>query len=225
MVREFPELQGTMGGIYAREEGMAEPVWKAIYSHYLPASIEIDAPPSRQDLGGGAVTWAAVSLADKLDTLVGMFAAGERPTGSRDPYGLRRQAHGLFRVLVDLPELTGLRTRPALGALINRTVAGLSQSGIASDGLSTLWAFILERYRYVLEQRGFDVRNVRAVVHEGSVQDLNPLSARLELEALPEFTESPDFRQLWRSSVSATSRASCRMETSPTPRRIEARCL
>jgi glycyl-tRNA synthetase beta chain len=75
-------------------------------------------------------------------------------------------------------------------------VAGLSQSGIASDGLSTLWAFILERYRYVLEQRGFDVRNVRAVVHEGSVQDLNPLSARLELEALPEFTESPDFRQL-----------------------------
>jgi glycyl-tRNA synthetase beta chain len=196
MVREFPELQGTMGGIYAREEGMAEPVWKAIYSHYLPASIEIDAPPSRRELGSGAVTWAAVSLADKLDTLVGMFAAGERPTGSRDPYGLRRQAHGLFRVLVDLPELTGLRTRPTLGALINRTVAGLSQSGIASDGLSTLWAFILERYRYVLEQRGFDVRNVRAVVHEGSVQDLNPLSARLELEALPEFTESPDFRQL-----------------------------
>jgi glycyl-tRNA synthetase beta chain len=196
MVREFPELQGSMGGIYAREEGMAEPVWKAIYSHYLPASIEIDAPPSRRELGSGAVTWAAVSLADKLDTLVGMFAAGERPTGSRDPYGLRRQAHGLFRVLVDLPELTGLRTRPTLGALINRTVAGLSQSGIASDGLSTLWAFILERYRYVLEQRGFDVRNVRAVVHEGSVQDLNPLSARLELEALPEFTESPDFRQL-----------------------------
>ena len=196
MVREFPELQGTMGGIYAREEGQPEAVWKAIYSHYLPASIEVDAPPSRQELGAGAITWAAVSLADKLDTLVGMFSAGERPTGSRDPFGLRRQAHGLLRVLVDLPELTGLRSRPALGPLIARTAAGFSGLGIGADGSATLWAFLLERYRYLLEQRGFEVRNVRAVVHEGSVQQLNPLSARLELEVFPEFTESPDFRQL-----------------------------
>ena len=196
MVREFPELQGTMGGIYAREEGHPESVWKAIYFHYLPASIEVDAPPSRQELGAGAVPWAAVSLADKLDTLVGMFSAGERPTGSRDPYGLRRQAHGLLRVLVDLPGLTGLRSRPTLGPLIAQAVRGFSESGMTPDGLATLWAFLLERYRYVLEQRGFEVRNVRAVVHEDSVQQLNPLSARLELEALPEFTESPDFRQL-----------------------------
>jgi glycyl-tRNA synthetase beta chain len=196
MVREFPELQGTMGGIYAREERHPESVWKAIYFHYLPASIEVDAPPSRQELGAGAVPWAAVSLADKLDTLVGMFSAGERPTGSRDPYGLRRQAHGLLRVLVDLPELTGLRSRPTLGPLIAQAARGFSESGMIPDGLATLWAFLLERYRYLLEQRGFEVRNVRAVVHEDSVQQLNPLSARLELEALPEFTESPDFRQL-----------------------------
>ena len=87
MVREFTELQGTMGGIYAREEGQPEEVWKAIYFHYLPIGVEADAPPSRAQLGKAAVTWAAVSLADKLDTIVGLFAAGEKPTGSRDPFG------------------------------------------------------------------------------------------------------------------------------------------
>ena len=85
MVREFTELQGTMGGIYAREEGLPEEVWKAIYFHYLPIGVEADAPPTRAQLGKAAVTWAAVSLADKLDTIVGLFAAGEKPTGSRDP--------------------------------------------------------------------------------------------------------------------------------------------
>ena len=97
MVREFTELQGTMGGIYAREEGLPEEVWKAIYFHYLPVGVEADAPPSRAQLGKAAVTWAAVSLADKLDTIVGLFAAGEKPTGSRDPYGLRRAAHGVVQ--------------------------------------------------------------------------------------------------------------------------------
>ncbi|MCU1383413.1 MAG: glyS, partial [Acidobacteria bacterium] len=112
MVREFTELQGTMGGVYARAEGQPEAVWKAIYFHYLPIGVEADAPPTRAQLGAAAVTWAAVSLADKLDTIVGLFAAGEKPTGSRDPYGLRRAAHGVFRILVDLPALTGVNLRP-----------------------------------------------------------------------------------------------------------------
>src|SRR5678816_3304044 len=103
MVRELTELQGTMGGIYAREEGLPEDIWKAIYYHYLPVGVETDAPPSRQQLGAAAVTWAAVSLADKLDSVVSMFWAGERPTGSRDPLGLRRQAQGAMKILVDLP--------------------------------------------------------------------------------------------------------------------------
>ena len=88
-----------MGGIYARAEGLPEEVWKAIYFHYLPVGVEADAPPAREQLGNAAVTWAAVSLADKLDTIVGLFAAGEKPTGSRDPYGLRRAAHGVFKAL------------------------------------------------------------------------------------------------------------------------------
>jgi len=101
MVREFTELQGTMGGIYARAEGLPEEVWKAVYFHYLPLGVEADAPPTRSRLGKATTTWAAVSLADKLDTLVGLFAAGEKPTGSRDPYGLRRAAQGVMKILTD----------------------------------------------------------------------------------------------------------------------------
>src|SRR5262249_28283530 len=101
MVREFTELQGTMGGIYARADGLLEQEWKAIYYHCLPIGVEADAPPTRAQLGNAAVTWAAVSLADKLDTIVGLFAAGEKPTGSRDPYGLRRAAQGVVKILMD----------------------------------------------------------------------------------------------------------------------------
>ena len=117
MVREFTELQGTIGGVYARAEGLPEEVWKAIYFHYLPVGVEADAPPSKAQLGKAAVTWAAVSLADKLDTIVGLFAAGEKPTGSRDPYALRRAAQGVMKILIDGGDLIqsgdGGRTRPA----------------------------------------------------------------------------------------------------------------
>jgi glycyl-tRNA synthetase beta chain len=193
LVREFTELQGTMGGIYAREEGQPEAVWKAIYHHYLPIAVEADAEPSRAQLGAGAVTWAAVAIADKLDTLVGLFGAGERPTGSRDPYGLRRQAHGLFRTLVDLPELTGLSVRPAVGALIAAAARDLPLDAAAIDALT---AFLTERLTHVLEQRGYDVRNVRAVLAGRPLSEISPLEARRMLEVLPEFAGTPEFQQL-----------------------------
>jgi glycyl-tRNA synthetase beta chain len=193
LVREFTELQGTMGGIYAREEGLPEAVWKAIYYHYLPVAVEAEAPPTRAQLGAGAVAWAAVSIADKLDTLVGLFAAGERPTGSRDPYGLRRQAHGLFRTLVDLPDLTGVSVRPTVGSLIAATERDRPLDEAARVALT---AFLAERLTYVLEQRGYDVRNVRAVLAGRPLSDIRPLEARRMLEALPEFTGSPEFQQL-----------------------------
>jgi glycyl-tRNA synthetase beta chain len=183
MVRELTELQGTMGGIYAREDGRPEEVWKAIYFHYLPAAVEPTAPPTREQLGAAAITWAAVSLADKLDTVLSMFAAGERPTGSRDPYGLRRAAQGIVRILVDLPELTGLDQRLTLTDLVTEK---------ADDAF---WDFMRDRVRFVLEQRGYDTRNVRAVTHLRAAE-LAPLVAKRKLEALPEFTESAEFRQL-----------------------------
>jgi glycyl-tRNA synthetase beta chain len=193
MVREMTELQGTMGGIYAREEGQPEEVWKAIYFHYLPVGVDADSPPSHEQLGTAAVPWAAVSLADKLDTVVGMFAAGERPTGSRDPYGLRRAAQGLVRVLVDLPELTGKDLRITLGELVDLARVPFASLGAGWD--AALYEFLLERVRYVLEQRRFDVRNVRAVTWEAADR-ISPLQARRKVEVLPEFTESADFRQL-----------------------------
>ncbi len=248
MVGEFPELQGVMGGVYAREEGEPEAVWKAIYHHYLPIGVGADDPPSRDALGEAAVTWAAVALADKVDTIVGLFGAGEKPTGSRDPLGIRRQAQGMLRILIDLPELTGLDVRVSVGQILeparnvhtkddwSRVYWALDDSrwkehrfvgGIAEDtGLDrervrvvldehesevrsvdrrdgkrgyTLEFrpvnFLLERLRYLLEERGFDRRNVRAVTHQ-PLDRIRPLDARRKLEVLPEFTETADFRTL-----------------------------
>jgi glycyl-tRNA synthetase beta chain len=189
MVRELTELQGTMGGIYAREEGLSEQVWKAIYYHYLPIGVEADAPPTRQQLGAAAITWVAVSLADKLDSVVGMFTAGERPTGSRDPLGLRRQAQGAVKILADLPELTGIDKRLKLGALLARAAQPFGGYG---DAAAPLFSFMADRLAYLLAERGFDVRSVRAVMH-GGIEDTSPIEARRKLEALAQLTGSPAF--------------------------------
>jgi glycyl-tRNA synthetase beta chain len=186
MVRELTELQGTMGGIYAREEGLPEQVWKAIYFHYLPIGVEADAPPTRQQLGSSAITWAAVSLADKIDSVVGMFTAGERPTGSRDPLGLRRQAQGAVKILADLPELTGLDARVKLGTLLSKAAIPFGGLGESSAPLAS---FIADRLAYLLNERGFDVRSVRAVMHSG-IEDTSPLDARRKLEALTQMMGS-----------------------------------
>ena len=193
MVFEFPELQGTMGGIYAREEGLPEAVSKAIYFHYLPVGVEPDAPPSKNELGSAAVSWAAVSLADKLDTVIGLFAAGERPTGSRDPFGLRRNAHGAIRILMDLPELTGLDKEILLNTLLPEAVklhagapADFGAAGVAKG-------FWLERVRYALEQRGFGHETVRAAT---GPEEISPLRARRVADALQTMRMSADFQAL-----------------------------
>jgi glycyl-tRNA synthetase beta chain len=197
MVREFPELQGTMGGIYAREEGLPEDVWKAIYFHYLPVGVEADAPPTRAQLGKAAVTWAAVSLADKLDTVVGLFWAGERPTGSRDPLGVRRLGNGLFKILIDLRVVCGIDRAPMVGALMRKAAEGFApMSEWDSATLFALDSFILERYQYGLEQRGFDRRNVKAVVQSKAFDYLSPGCAIKLLTAMTEFVDSTEFVEL-----------------------------
>ena len=247
MVGEFPELQGVMGGVYAREQGEPEAVWRAIYHHYLPIGVGADDPPSRDALGDAVASWAAVALADKVDTVVGLFGAGEKPTGSRDPLGIRRQAQGMLRILIDLPELTGLDARVPVGQILKparqmhtkddwsrvywaldrkwkdgRSVKGIEEdTGINRQRVQALleahqsevrqftaregWTgytlksrpvdFLLERLRYLLEERGFDRRNVRAVTHQ-PLDAIRPLDARRKLEVLPEFTETPDFQTL-----------------------------
>src|SRR5262249_24460510 len=157
------------------EEGQPEQVWKAIYYQYLPVGVEADAPPSRAQLGDAAVTWAAVSLADKLDTVASLSRAGERVTGSRDPFGLRRQMHGIVRILMDLPELTGIAREVGVGHLLDRAAAGVPEGAGAWDG-EAVAAFAHERVRGALEQRGFPIEIARGATAASG--DVAPLRAR-----------------------------------------------
>jgi len=165
MVREFTELQGTMGGIYARADQMPEEIWKAIYFHYLPVGVEADAPPTKSQLGKASVAWAAVSLADKLDTIVGLFAAGEKPTGSRDPFGLRRAAQGVMKILVDRSESPSAGKVPDIEALVDQAFENY-QGGIKTPDSSwkaRLFEFLAERLAHLFERRGYSVPEARAV--------------------------------------------------------------
>jgi len=193
MVFELPELQGTMGGIYAREEGQPAPVWKAIYYQYLPIGVEADAPPSAAQLGEAAVPWAAVSLADKIDTVTSLTIAGERATGSRDPLGLRRQMHGIVRVLIDLPELTGVNREVGLRGLADRAAQAVPSTAGTWEA-EALMAFAQERVRFVLEHRGLPVAVVRGAT--ASPLDVVPLRARRVAEALQALRTSTDFQAL-----------------------------
>lgn len=192
MVFEFTELQGTMGGIYAREQGEPEAVWKAIYYQYLPIGVEADAPPAREQLGSAAVTWAAVSLADKLDTFAALTVAGEKATGSRDPFGLRRQVQGAVRVLMDLPELTKIDREISLSSLLAQAATGIS-SGWSGNLKENAEAFALERVRYALEQRRMPIEVARAATASG---DIRPLRARRVAEAIQAMRASEDFQGL-----------------------------
>ncbi len=200
MVREFTELQGAMGGIYAREDGHGEAVWKAIYHHYLPIGVEAQQPPAAAQLGAAALTWAAVSVADKLDTLVGLFAAGEQPTGTRDPFALRRAAQGLVKVLVDLPELAGVMRPVALDTLVAEAQRGYAEQGVAPDDegkASALAAFIVDRLRFLFEKRGVRADEIAAVLPEGQgLAGLSPLAVRQRLEAVRTVRPSADFEPL-----------------------------
>jgi glycyl-tRNA synthetase beta chain len=196
MVFEFPELQGKMGGVYARAEGEPEAVWKAIYHQYLPIGVEADAPPSRAHLGAAAVSWAALSLADKADTFVALSMAGEKATGSRDPFGLRRQVQGAVRVLMDLPELAGIHREISLLSLFEAAADGLTGVAGGWSGAETLAqtaGFAVERVRYALEQRGYPIEIARAATSAG---DVRPLRARRMAEALQAMRSSEDFQAL-----------------------------
>ena len=188
MVREFPELQGIMGGVYARAEGNPEAVSKAIYYHYLPHAVEKDAAPTQKQLGKSEETWAAVSLADKLDTLVGLFAAGEKPTGSRDPFGLRRAAQGLMKILIDQP-FTG-ELAPGVDQMVDQAFVNYGGSLKATDGWqATLFDFLTERQAHIFERRGFRADETRAVARFWK----RPPSALKRIEALAKERGSADF--------------------------------
>jgi len=187
MVREFPELQGIMGGLYLGAEGPArDDVARAVRWHYHPLSIDEAAAPKGILEGSQASVFGAVSLADKLDTLAGYFGLGLIPSGSSDPYGLRRAAQGAMRVLLDFWP-AGPGARPSLARLIEAAAAGYADrlKRPAADMVGELRGFLADRLEYVLLSRGFPAEEVSAVVHTPAVDALeDPYDAHLRLQAL-----------------------------------------
>jgi glycyl-tRNA synthetase beta chain len=184
MVKEFTSLQGVIGGLYAREEGLPEAAWQAIYDQYLPASAEDRIPRGRAGL--------VVGLADRFDTLVGMFGLGLVPTGSRDPFGLRRAAQGAVRIAfegklaVNLGRLVAAAAalygaRPGAGAPPAKAAAGApaTPADTAAAGLASLRPFLEDRIRYVLGLYGYAYDEIEAAL-AADAGDLPDLRARVE---------------------------------------------
>jgi glycyl-tRNA synthetase beta chain len=188
MVREFPELQGVMGGIYLTAEGgQWEGVARAVRWHYHPLSVEEEAAPKGAVEGSDATVFGAVSLADKLDSLTGYFGLGLAPTGSSDPYGLRRAAQGAVRVLLDFWHAGPDERRPSLRRLVAAALAGYEGrlKRPAADVASELEAFFLDRLRYVLVARGYPADEVESVLGAREPDALDdPHEAWLRLKAL-----------------------------------------
>jgi glycyl-tRNA synthetase beta chain len=181
MVGEFPELQGVMGRIYARAEGKPEGVALGIEQHYWPLSAEGVLPETAPA--------ALASLADKLDTLAGDFLVGLVPTGSQDPYGLRRAAVGVLRLI----EARGWRL--GFKAAAERALAAFPESvkGDRAGTLRTLLDFFRQRWSALLEAEGFRVDEISAVTAAGFD---DAVDARARLKALSEVRRHPDFEPL-----------------------------
>ena len=183
VVKEFTDLQGVIGGLYARRERRPDSVWKAIYDQYRPASGADD--PPREASG------AILSLADRFDSLCGLFRVGLVPTGSKDPYGLRRAALGIVSIVIGRNWRTDWRTivRKAL-SLYPPGAAG----GPAPDAaLEELERFFADRLRSVLERRGSSYDEISAVLNVG-VWDFADVADRAR--ALSDARRHMDFRSL-----------------------------
>ncbi len=189
MVREFTELQGVVGGLYAAEQGEPEAVWQAIYDHYRPQTAEERCP---RCLAG-----AVVSLADKLDSVVSGFAAGLEPTGSSDPFGLRRAGNGVVKLAVE--SLVGL----SLGKAAHQAVECAQQtlSGLAGRALgSRVDSFLRERAEfYFREVAGLRYDTVRAVLSPAVQAEFDafvPSSDLARAQALEQIRDTEDFLAL-----------------------------
>jgi glycyl-tRNA synthetase beta chain len=180
MVRELTELQGIMGGLYARQEGYPEGVWKAIYEHYQPVALEDDPPSTRNG--------ALLSMADRLDTIVGCFGIGVIPSGSSDPFGLRRQAQGLIKILIEDPDLDF-----TIDDLVGAAGENFSEAKPAEQTHNEVKEFLSGRVRFILQEQGFsyDVLNAVLAVGVGNVR-----AARDKAEALTAMRGEPDFEAL-----------------------------
>lgn len=174
MVGEFPELQGTMGRYYAQAQGEPEELALALEEHYRPRFAGDSLPATK--------TGQALAIADKIDTLVGIFAIEQRPTGAKDPFGLRRAALGLLRILLES------RLELDLFELLGASAA--AQPAQRAGVVDEVYEFIIERLRgLLLEEPGTSVEMLDAVFAK---RPGSPLDALLRLKALKEFLGLPE---------------------------------
>jgi glycyl-tRNA synthetase beta chain len=199
MVGEFPELQGVMGSYYAIENGEEQAVADAIKEHYSPMGPG-DACPT-------APLSIAVSLSDKIDSLIGLFAVGEKPTGSKDPYALRRAALGVIRIIlennlriplsllfekaIDKYPKAVLKEKTEKKRKLLPVVGKGKRVKIKKEGvINELLEFLAERLRYSLKEQNIRHDLIQAVFDGGNEDDLNRLVQRVK--ALEEFLGKDD---------------------------------
>ncbi|HEV3177537.1 MAG TPA: glycine--tRNA ligase subunit beta [Stellaceae bacterium] len=179
MVGEFPELQGVMGRYYALNDGESREVADAIAEHYSPQGPGDKCPTAPASV--------AVAVADKIDTLVAFFSIGETPTGSRDPFALRRAALGVIRLIIEnglrLPLLSVLEAAVTIGAQAKR-------GGFEKSPAADLLAFFADRLKVHLREKGVRHDLITAVFTLGGEDDLVRLLARVD--ALNKFLKSDD---------------------------------
>ena len=184
MVREFTELQGVVGGLYAKAQGEPDAVADAVYDHYRPVGLEDPIPRN--------LTGCAVALADKFDSIVGCFSVGVVPTGSSDPYALRRAALGIVKIILErkVPVSLSLTISAAAKALLTHA----PKKAVTAQQEAQVLEFILDRARFVLrEVSGYGYDEVNAVLHAGS-DDLVDVEKRLR--ALKVIRKSRNFEPL-----------------------------
>lgn len=178
MVREFPSLQGIVGGLYARAEGYPEDVSQAIYEHYKPVGLEESLP--------GSLSGSLLSLADKLDSLVGVVGLGLLPSGSSDPFGIRRNANGICRILLEK------KIDISLLQLLKKVIATYGHFLLkpADEVLDNCRMIFNQRLRFIFENQGHRYDLVNAAL--GAGMD-NIYFVGLRVKALESLRQSPSF--------------------------------
>jgi glycyl-tRNA synthetase beta chain len=197
MVGEFPELQGAMGRYYARDDGEPAEVAEALREQYLPRFAGDELPATR--------TGMAVSIADKLDTVAGIYATGQKPSGTRDPFGLRRAALGLLRTSIerglelDLQQLIehalslARADMEAVSAAQGKALAPMDPAALAEE----VYDYVVERLRAYYVEGGAGI-TVTPEMFDAvlATRPESPLDFDARLRALVEFLQLPDAASL-----------------------------
>ena len=192
MVRELTELQGVVGGLYSRAQGEPDEVADAVYDHYRPVGLEDEIPRN--------LTGCAVAIADKLDSILGCFAVGKVPTGSSDPFALRRAALGIVKILVEkgLP----LSLSNALGAVQQALTKNPPHVAVSAEQKHQAYLFLIERAKFFFKEKfnfAYDELNAvfgPSVAGAASDRDLDLVDAEKRLLALRKVRKSKNFEPL-----------------------------